>query len=59
LRVEGVEEDICAQEGRDKKGAKKTEYRGAADLYSAPNIIWVITSRRMRWAGHVARVGRE
>jgi hypothetical protein len=27
------------------------------DLYSSPNIIWVIKSRRMRWAGHVARVG--
>jgi hypothetical protein len=24
------------------------------DLYSSPNIIWVIKSRRMRWAGHVA-----
>jgi hypothetical protein len=29
------------------------------DLYSSPNIIWVITSRRMRWAGHVARMGEE
>jgi hypothetical protein len=26
------------------------------DLYSSPNIIWVIKSRRMRWAGHVACV---
>jgi hypothetical protein len=26
-------------------------------LYSSPNIIWVIKSRRMRWAGHVARMG--
>jgi hypothetical protein len=25
------------------------------DLYSSPNIIRVISSRRMRWAGHVAR----
>jgi hypothetical protein len=24
------------------------------DLYSSPNIIPVIKSRRMRWAGHVA-----
>jgi len=24
------------------------------DLYSSPNIVWVIKSRRMRWAGHVA-----
>jgi hypothetical protein len=27
-------------------------------LYSSPNIIRVIKSRRMRWAGHVARTGR-
>jgi len=24
------------------------------DLYSSPNIMWVIKLRRMRWAGHVA-----
>jgi len=29
------------------------------DLYSSPNIVLVIKSRRMRWAGHVARVGEE
>ena len=27
------------------------------DLYCSPNIVRVIKSRRMRWAGHVARVG--
>jgi hypothetical protein len=26
------------------------------DLYSSPNIIRVIKSRSMRWAGHVARL---
>ena len=26
------------------------------DLYSSPNIFRVIKSRRMRWAGHVARI---
>jgi len=29
------------------------------DLYSSPNIVRVIQSRRMRWAGHVARMGEE
>jgi hypothetical protein len=29
------------------------------DLYSSPNIIRVIKSRRMRWAGHVARMGKS
>jgi hypothetical protein len=27
------------------------------DLYSTPNIIRVIKSRRLRWAEHVARMG--
>ena len=26
-------------------------------LYSLLNIVWVVKSRRMRWAGHVARMG--
>jgi len=29
------------------------------DLHSSPNIVRVITSRRMRLAGHVARMGDE
>jgi len=29
------------------------------DLYSSPNIVRVIKSRRMRWVGHVARMGEE
>jgi len=29
------------------------------DLYCSPNIVRVINSRRMRWAGHVARVGKK
>ena len=27
------------------------------DLYSLPKIVRVVKSRRMRWAGHVARLG--
>jgi hypothetical protein len=27
------------------------------DLYSSPSIIRIIESRRMRWAGHIARMG--
>jgi hypothetical protein len=29
------------------------------NLYSSPKTVRVIKSRRMRWAGHVARMGRK
>jgi hypothetical protein len=29
------------------------------DLYSSPSIIRIIKSRRMRWAGTVARMGEK
>jgi len=29
------------------------------DLYCSPNIVRVIKSRRMRWAGRVARMGEK
>jgi len=29
------------------------------DLYSSPNIVQVTISRRMRWVGHVARMGER
>jgi hypothetical protein len=29
------------------------------NLYSSPNIIRKIKSRRRRWAGHVARMGKQ
>jgi hypothetical protein len=29
------------------------------DLYSSSSIIRIIKARRMRWAGHVARMGRR
>jgi hypothetical protein len=49
-------------------GPKRDEFRGGYrklhkkklnDLHSSPNIFRVIKSRRMRWAGHVARVGEK
>jgi hypothetical protein len=47
-------------------GPKRDEVRGEwrklhneelNDVYSLPNIVRVVKSRRMRWAGHVARMG--
>jgi hypothetical protein len=29
------------------------------NLYSSPSIIRIIKSKRMRWAGHVARMGKK
>jgi hypothetical protein len=29
------------------------------NLYSLPNILRAVKSRRMRWAGHMARMGRK
>jgi hypothetical protein len=29
------------------------------NLYSSPNMIRTIKSRRMRWVGHVARMGKK
>ena len=36
---------------------RKLHNQELRDLYSIPNILRVVKSRRMRWVGHVARVG--
>jgi hypothetical protein len=35
---------------------RKLHNEGLGDLYSSPSIIRIIKSKRMRWAGHVARM---
>ena len=50
-RVFGPKRDEVAGEWR------KLHNEELSDLYSLPNIVRVIKSRRMRWAGHVARMG--
>jgi len=53
---------------RTKFGPRRDEVKGEwrrlhneelNDLYCSPNIVRVIKSRRMRWAGHVAHMGEE
>jgi hypothetical protein len=45
---------------RDEDGSwRKLRNDELCSLYSSPNIVRMIKSRRMRWAGHVARMGRE
>jgi hypothetical protein len=38
---------------------RKFHNKELRDLYSSPSIIRIIKSRRMRWACHVARMGRR
>jgi hypothetical protein len=40
-------------------GWRKLYHEELHNLYSSPNIIRMIMSRRERWAGHVARMGRR
>jgi hypothetical protein len=43
---------------REEDGPWRKLHNELHDLYFSPNIVRVIKSRRMRWAGHVARMGR-
>jgi hypothetical protein len=38
---------------------RKLHNEGLNDLYYLPNIVRVVKSRRMRWAGHMARMGED
>jgi hypothetical protein len=51
-RIWGPKMDDVTEEWR------KLHKQHLNNLYSAPNIVRVIKSRRMRWAGHVERMGR-
>ena len=50
-RIFGTKRDKVTEEWR------KLHNEGLNDLYSSPSIVRVIKSRRIRWAGHVARMG--
>jgi hypothetical protein len=52
-RIFGPKRDVVTGEWR------KLHNEELNDLSSSPNILGVIKSRRMRWAGHVARMGGE
>jgi hypothetical protein len=40
-------------------GYRKLHKKEILNLYSSPNIIRIIKSRRMKWTGQIARMGRE
>jgi hypothetical protein len=45
---------------REEDGSRRKLHNDELhSLYSSPNIVRMIKSRRMRWAGHVARIGGE
>jgi hypothetical protein len=48
---------LIVNELRSKKNSVKVEKR--MELYSSPNIIRMIKTRRMRWSGHVACMGEK
>jgi hypothetical protein len=52
-RIFGPKRDEVTRERR------KLHNEELRDSYSSPNMIRMIKSRRMRWAGHVARMGRR
>ena len=52
-RIFGSKRDEVTREWR------KLQNEEHNDLYSSPNIVRVIKSRIMRWAGHVARMGER
>jgi hypothetical protein len=41
------------------RGWTKLHNEELRDLYSSPSIIRIIKSRRVRWAGHIARLGNK
>jgi hypothetical protein len=40
-------------------GWRKLHNEELHDLYSSPSIVRIMESRKMRWAGHVARIGKR
>jgi hypothetical protein len=56
-RLRVVENRVLRRIFGSKRDEVTGECRKLHDLYSSPNIVRVIKSRRMRWAGHVARLG--
>jgi hypothetical protein len=61
LRVsENMELRIFGPKGDGVKGGwRKLHNEELHNLYSSPNILRIIKSRRMRWKEHVARMGEK
>ena len=57
-RLREFEKDEVFERDEVTGERRKLHNEELSDLYSLPNIVWVVKSRRMRWAGHVARMGQ-
>jgi hypothetical protein len=53
------ERSVFRSNHNDLRRILRLENEEFDNLYSSPNIIRQIKSRRMRWAGHMARMGEE
>jgi hypothetical protein len=58
LRVFENRMRICGSKREEDESWRKLHIDELHSLYSSPNIVKEIKSRRMRWAGYVARMGR-
>jgi hypothetical protein len=64
VRLRVFEKRVSRRIFRPKKdevtgGWRKLHNEELHNLYSSPSIIRMIKSRRMRWAGHAARMGES
>jgi hypothetical protein len=61
--LNGIKHALFGPKGDEVTGvtgvSRKLHNAELHDLYSSPNIVRAIKSRRMRWVGHVARLGEE
>jgi hypothetical protein len=53
MRISGLKKD------KKKIGWRKLHNEELCNLYTSPDVIRMIKSRRMRWAGHVVSMGEK
>jgi hypothetical protein len=61
LRADVDKASLCVETKRDEVTGewRKLHNDELNDLYSLPNIVRVVKSRRIKWAGHVTRMGQD
>jgi len=55
----GFKSNVVSIQDEVKGECRRLHNEELNDFYSSPNIVRVIKSRRMRWVGHVERMGEE